>query len=128
MSDDLEMVAYLESQRLEATASYVRRGRVLARLDDEDLRRQWALLFKLWIADYGSGRHDHQEREDIESELQLRGLVPPFDRVLDELAVMREKSKAYTDELRRDPERVERLEQSLIARLEAFRRGIKSAN
>jgi hypothetical protein len=85
------------------------------------------LLFKQWIAEYGSG-HDHQEREDIESELQLREMVPPFDRVTDELAVMREKSKAYTDELLRDPERFERMEQSLIARLEAFRRNIKNAN
>jgi hypothetical protein len=34
----------------------------------------------------------------------------------------------YTDALLRDPERVEQMEQSLIARLEAFRRGIKNAN
>jgi hypothetical protein len=127
MSDDLEIVAYLQSQRLDETARYVRRGRLLVGLDDEELRRQWVLLFKQWIAEYGSD-HDHQERDDIESELQLRGLVPPFDRVTDELAVMREKSKAYTDALLRDPERVEQLEQSLIARLEAFRRGIKNAN
>jgi hypothetical protein len=127
MSDDPEMLAYLESLRLEATARYVRRGRLLAGLDDEELRRRWVRLFKLWIADYGSG-HDHRERDDIESELQLRGLVPPYDRVPDELAVMREKWRAYRDELLKDPEQVKQMEQSLIARLEAFRRNIKNAN
>jgi hypothetical protein len=127
MSEDPEMLAYLESLRLGTTAKYVRRGRSLAQIDDEELRARWVRLFKLWIADYGS-EHNHQEREDIESELQLRGLVPPFERVPGELAVMREKWQAYTDALLRDPERVEQMEQSLIARLEAFRRAIKNAN
>jgi hypothetical protein len=127
MSEVSEMLAYLESLRLEATAGYVRRGRLLAELDDEQLRGRWVRLFKLWIADQGSGPF-HQEREAIESELLLRGLVPPFERVPGELAVMREKWQAYTDVLLKDPERIEQMEQSLNARLDAFRRGIKNAN
>jgi hypothetical protein len=122
MSEDPEMMAYLDSLRLEATARYVRRGRLLAELGDEELRQRWVRLFKLWLADYPE--HDHREREDVESELQLRGLLPPFDRVPDDLAVMCEKSGAHIDALLRDPDRAEHMEQRLNARLEAFRRNI----
>jgi hypothetical protein len=49
MIKDPEMQAYLESLRLEATADYVR-GRLLAELDEEELRQRWVDLFKLWVA------------------------------------------------------------------------------
>jgi hypothetical protein len=128
MIKDQEMRAYLESLRLEATADYVRRGRLLAALDDKELCLRWADLFRGWVAaDFGAG-YDHKEREDVESELQLRGKDPPFDRVPGEMAALREKSKARTDALLGNPELAERVEQRINADLDAFRRGIKSAN
>jgi hypothetical protein len=128
MIKDREMLAYLENLRLEATADYVRRGRLLAALDDEELCRRWVDLFKLWVAtDFDAG-HDHRAREDVESELQLRGKEPPFDRVPDEMAAMSEKSKARTDAMLRNPELAQRMEQRIKADLAAFRCGVKNAN
>jgi hypothetical protein len=128
MIKDPEMLAYLENLRLEATADYVRRGRLLAALDEQELRRRWVDLFKLWVASDFDAGHDHQAREDVESELQLRGGEPPFDRVPDEMAAMSEKSKARTDAMLRNPELAERLAQKISAELAAFRTGIKNTN
>jgi hypothetical protein len=128
MIKDPEMQAYLQSLRLEATADYVRRGRLLAEIDDEELRGRWVGLFRSWVmTDFGAG-HDHRQREDVESELQLRGKDPPFDRVPDEMAAMSERSKSRTDAMLRNPELAERLAQKINVELAAFRTGIKSAN
>jgi hypothetical protein len=127
MSEAPEMLAYVESLRFEAMAKYVQGGRILVRQEDEQLRRRWVDLFREWVSNFQFG-HDHREREDVESELQLRGLLPPFDRVTEELAAMRKKSGAHIEALLRDPERALRMEQRLNAELDAYRSQIKTAN
>jgi hypothetical protein len=55
-------------------------------------------------------------------------LLPPFDRVTEELAAVRERSRAHIDALLRDPERTERMEQRFNAELDDYRSKIRTAN
>jgi hypothetical protein len=63
---------------------------------------------------------DHRERQDIEAEMQLRKVDPPFDLVKDVLETLRRKSKEHMDELLQDPARFARLEEKLAEEIEQF--------
>lgn len=72
----LEKLITARSQ--ENTKSYIGRGRELANRDDLYLKHAWIGAMKLW-----SGRLadtvDHNKREDLQSEMFLRGYQPPFE-------------------------------------------------
>jgi hypothetical protein len=72
----LEKMITARSQ--ENTESYVGRGRGLANKDDLYLKHAWIGAMKLWssrLADI----FDHTKREDLQSEMLLRGYQPPFE-------------------------------------------------
>lgn len=72
----LEKLITARSQ--ENTESYVGRGRLLADRDDLYLKHAWIGAMKLWssrLADI----IDHNKREDLQSEMFLRGYQPPFE-------------------------------------------------
>jgi hypothetical protein len=72
----LEKLITARSQ--ENTESYVGRGRLLADRDDLYLKHAWIGAMKLWssrLADV----IDHNKREDLQSEMFLRGYQPPFE-------------------------------------------------
>jgi hypothetical protein len=122
------VLAYLENVRLEATADYVRRGRQLSHVDVEELKQGWVAEFKRWVANLGSdNRVDPRPREDIESELQLRKIEPPWDLVQDELERMREASSAHMARLAEDPKKLEQKERMISEDVEAFRRNVDDA-
>jgi hypothetical protein len=118
--------AYLANQQLEQLQDYLHRGRTLSEKSVEILNERWLELTSDWARDFGS-KTDHREREDIQSELQLRKLEPPFDQAAEIIEEIRRKSREHD---RSDPERLARVEKSLneaIANFEAASKGTKQS-
>jgi len=53
-------------------------------LESEQLSEQWITAFQAWVNDLRS-RSNRDEMEDLESELQLRGVEPPYDRAKNQM-------------------------------------------
>jgi hypothetical protein len=119
MSDPDIVEAWLANQALERLQDYLKRGRSLAATPLGTLNGRWVYLMRTWGEDV-RGKADHREREDIEAELQLRKVKPPFDLVKDAMAVLRQKSKEAMAELERDPERLAREERDLAEKIASF--------
>ena len=74
-----ELEALLKHERLEKVQNYTTRGRRFQLLPDTDLVDYWVLTMNHW-AD-GSSEFTSQDIDDCQSELMLRRIDPPFDRV-----------------------------------------------
>jgi hypothetical protein len=72
----LEKLINTRSQ--ENTDSYVERGRELAGKDDLYLKHAWIGAMKLWSSKLADAVA-HDKREDLQSEMLLRGYPPPFE-------------------------------------------------
>lgn len=72
----LEKLITTRSQ--ENTESYVERGRELAGKDDLYLKHAWIGSMKLWSGKLADAV-DHNKRDDLQSEMLLRGYQPPFE-------------------------------------------------
>jgi hypothetical protein len=73
-----------DARSLVQIENYVSRGRKLADRDDAYLRHAWIGAMKICsttLADF----EDHELREDLQSEMLLRGYQPPFEFVKDEI-------------------------------------------
>jgi hypothetical protein len=127
MSDDKDlMLAYFENQQLDRLKDYLRRGRPLVDVEDEELTIRWIGEFRQWASNLSIGaRTDHGDREDIEAEFQMRGKGPPFDLVPAELKALKAASRAYTDRLFRDPVRLAKAEREMSEELDKFERSSK---
>lgn len=73
---------------MQRAASYVARGRAHAALATGTLRDRWAAAFK-FLAD-GSDTTAGDAMTDYMLELSLRGELPPFDRVQQELELLKQ--------------------------------------
>ena len=88
-----EMVdAFLQHELMEEAAAYLRRGRRFATLPSDELRARWVAAFKE-LRTRGS-EACKQEISDLEAELRMRGIDPPFDAVRDELEAARAEIRA----------------------------------
>jgi hypothetical protein len=123
-SDNYEnelVLAYLQNQRIEALEAYLKRGRQLADIDDQELNRRWIVAFKTWAAEVAAGfQSGHRERLDLDSELMLRGKEPPFESVAEECRVLLAFVKVQVS----NPDNRESLENAAkeILKFETFRR------
>ena len=73
-----EMIDFLRRQKAEAAMAYVNRGRALADADTDALKSRWVqILGEMAELDNTNAT----ERDDIESELTLRGIEPPAEAV-----------------------------------------------
>lgn len=79
-----EVEATPEDQAMERLDEYLRRGRRLQPLWNADLIDAWVSIVNQW-AD-GSSDFSEQNLGDCESEMILRGIEPPLDRVEERLA------------------------------------------
>jgi hypothetical protein len=80
MSRRIIVEAWLANQQLERLENYLQRGRPLSDVSLEELRTHWVALMRAW-AQHVRGGIDNREREDIEAEMTLRKVEPPFDLV-----------------------------------------------
>jgi hypothetical protein len=76
--------AFLQHKSMEQMQDYLARGRRFAKLDVEQLNKDWIIAVRSWLA----RKHRTKERmmDDLKAELRLRGLEPPYGAVEQELA------------------------------------------
>ena len=116
--------AWLANKGLERLADYLQRGRPLAGVPLEELRERWVALMRAW-ARRAPGREPDSEREDIEAEMKVRRVEPPFDLAQDAVDALIEKSRKTTAELLKNPERYGEAERQLSAEIADFEASTK---
>ena len=118
MSDNDLVDAWVANQRLERLEGYIKRGRPLANLSLEELRARWINAIRDWASSLSN--FDHEEREDIEAEMKLRKIDPPFDLVVDQLNAIRSAAEKVGVAILNDPERRDAIDRHLTAELRQF--------
>jgi hypothetical protein len=103
----------VEAQTLSRIRDYLGRGRPLAGLPAQSLEAQWIAAYLEVHALDDAQRVD--ELRDLGTELDLRGLAPPWSLVLPELARFNERFGKALRQRKRDPVVVERAEVELEA-------------
>jgi hypothetical protein len=99
------MLAYLEDRRLNEAADYVRRGRANERKSVEELEHEWLAGFRAWAESSGRDKvFDRRSLDDVESEMYLRRVEPPFDLVKNEIETLRTAQDRRFQWLAHDPE------------------------
>jgi hypothetical protein len=96
-----EVEAALENEADEAVErleEYLRRGRRFQPLWNADLIDAWVSIVNQW-AD-GSIDFSDQNLDDCESEMILRGIEPPYDRVEEHLAAIEAKFETELQKFR----------------------------
>jgi hypothetical protein len=88
----------LENEVVERLEEYLGRGRRLQPLWNVDLIDGWVSIMNHW-AD-GSTDFSDQNLDDYESEMILRGIEPPFDRVEERLAAAEAKFETNLQKFR----------------------------
>ena len=120
------VIDFLLSRRIDHSADYIQRGCRFAPLSDGDLVAKWFASFKS-MADTPLEPSGLAEHDDIEAEMELRNIEPPYDRCPDF-----ERFMAATDvelqAIRRDPERLGEMMDRLVADLRAFEEARDNAN
>jgi hypothetical protein len=78
------MNAFLQHKSMKQMQGYLAHGRCFAKLDMEQLNKDWIIAVRSWLA------HKHRIKErmmdDLAAELRLRGLEPPYVGVEQDLA------------------------------------------
>jgi hypothetical protein len=123
MSDNDPVDAWLANQRLERLEGYIKRGRPLASVSLEELRARWIAAIRAWaslLREFG-----HEEREDIEAEMKLRKINPPFDLVEEQLIAIRAAAEKVGAELLNDPDRRLAIDRLLTAEISQFEKRSK---
>jgi hypothetical protein len=111
--------ALIANEPLEQLEDYLKRGRPFAGEKLQKLRTRWIALMRAWAN--STERVDHREREDIQAEMTMRKVEPPFAQVRDAMKILRRKS----DEALRDPVRARRVEAELSEKIDQFAKAIK---
>ncbi len=112
-----ELFALFANSKMEATQSYLARGRLLNSESNEDLKVQW--IAQLTAMADATSQFDRQLMDDLESELGLRGIEIPADKVPKVVDRLAARSKAQGDEW--TPEQWDQAEERLQRELEKVR-------
>jgi hypothetical protein len=75
--------SWLAEDQMQAVRDYVSRGRSLERVPTDQLNSEWAGLMRDWAAN--PRQPINPRRTDIEAELTLRGLEPPYKLAKDDI-------------------------------------------
>ena len=119
ISEDL--IAMLRVKEVDAAEAYVRRGRSHRGLTDAELAGAWMEAFRAYSDDPDPAQPFRAVMDDLESELNLRRIDPPFDSVRPELERLRAKAVRVLEQLKLDPERHAEFERDLQLDVTAFR-------
>ncbi len=96
--EEVEATLEDEDEAVERLEEYLRRGRRLKPLWNVDLTDRWISVVNQW-AD-GSTDFSGQDLGDCESEMLLRGIEPPLDRVEKRLAAAEAKFETSLEKFR----------------------------
>jgi hypothetical protein len=117
------MLAYLEDRRLDEAVDYVRRGRAHENETVEHLEQEWLAGFRAWVASSANDElFDRRSLDDIEAEMYLRRMPPPFERVQYEIEALRAAQDRRFRLLAHDPEALMRLNRRMGTAVENFAR------
>jgi hypothetical protein len=116
------LAAFVECEAFDRVADYAKRGRRFNGLDADDLTTRWIAAFKVWAAN----PRDRAESDDLEAELQLRGLKSPYDLVRKEFDALIAAAEAIMAE--NNPRRSLELNVELQRDLVEFVRKTKNSN
>jgi hypothetical protein len=121
MSDENDlMLAWLNDQTFKQAEDYLRRGRGLADVPTAELKERWIVTFKAWAANW---RNEplRDLRAALEAELSLRKEEPPHDSVKPEMEALVNASRKATEQLERDPKRMDEVQRGLQEELDIFK-------
>jgi hypothetical protein len=117
------MLAYLEDRRLDEAVDYVRRGRAHENETVERLEQEWLAGFRAWVASSANDAlFDRRSLDDIEAEMYLRRMPPPFERAQHEIEALRAAQDRRFRLLAHDPEALMRLNRRMGTAVENFAR------
>jgi hypothetical protein len=100
---DDEVLAFIQSEELDRTAEYVRRGRSHAELSDRALIEAWKIAFRAMASDPDLVELRRIEN-DLNCEMVLRGIKNPMEDVGDAMKMLIAKIKEAEAELKADPD------------------------
>jgi hypothetical protein len=117
LADDV--LGFLNSHTQDQDADYVRRGRKLSSLDDGALLERWRDAFNA----RGDSPHDPDAASlsnDLESELNLRAISPPYDQVKAAFDKMIAAADKVVKNLEKDPDEYQEANEDLQERIDRF--------
>jgi hypothetical protein len=122
MSDkklDEELLAMFANTKMEAQQSYLARGRTLQADGNETLISNWLVQINAWADD----KPDFERRlmDDIEAELNLRGIDAPGEQARDATEKIHAKARAVGNRWKSNPEELDHAEELLQAELSKIR-------
>jgi hypothetical protein len=121
---DIKIVeAWLANQQLEQLENYLKRGRPLAGVALRELRSRWIASMRSWAESFR--KFDHSEHEDIEAEMSLRKVEPPFDRIKEAMKKIVRQSKEHTDALLQDPTRFRQTKRKIADEIDRFQKTVR---
>jgi len=105
MSDkklDEELLAMIANTKMEGQQSYLARGRTLQTDRKEMLVSKWLAQINAWADD--APDFERQLMDDIEAELNLRGVDAPVEQARGAIERIRAKARAIGDRWKANPE------------------------
>jgi hypothetical protein len=122
MSDkkfDEELFAMFANTKMEDQQSYLARGRAFKADEIETITSKWLVQINAWADD----KPDFERRlmDDIEAELNLRGIDAPVEQARDATEKIRAKARAVAIRWTSNPEEHAHSEQLLLAELAKIR-------
>src|SRR2546423_534127 len=104
------VLSYLQNSTLEQAENYIKRGRSLSKVDAGELKDRWVHAFRRMVAAAQSRQREsnlnRRDRTDIEAELLIRNVDPPYDAVRKAMKALSSAVEAVIKDLRRDPSRL----------------------
>jgi hypothetical protein len=119
VSEDL--LAMMQAKAVDAAADHVRRGRAHRGLTDADLSGAWVAAFRVYSHNPDPARPSRLALEDLEAELNLRQIDPPFDAVREDLERLKTAAMQVWEQLKATPEHFAEVERDLQLDLISFK-------
>jgi hypothetical protein len=117
--------AWMDSDRMERTADYVKRGRRLAKDDTAALKERWLITFKS-LCDTRF-LDELEVSQEIECELELRGEEAPTELVVADINKLAAALKKHMKTVRRDPVKWAESNRQANAHFDAFAQKVDAA-
>jgi hypothetical protein len=115
-----DVLAFLIENGMERVLGYLQEGRRFEALDGADLRSEWIAAFKV-IAGNPVDPEFRKRFADLQDEMELRRIEPPYDEVKKELDAFVDHATQLYERLKADPERLAEVNQELQADIDAVK-------
>ncbi|MBI3513990.1 MAG: hypothetical protein HY060_08010 [Proteobacteria bacterium] len=116
--------AFLRNISLETAQAYANRGRRHEHVPTEQLVDAWVVAFKIWTSDYQNALL-RGFYEELEAELVLRGIEPPYERVKEAADKLRDIARQLIDNL--SPQEHARVSADIQRDVDAFTAAARAA-